>query len=363
MNRSKSELRAGFKQYGNSFLLIIGLILSVLILFGCSAKSEKTAAEKKGVNEIKKRSLSKKRVLYINSYHRGYEWSDRITETIMKVFNAKLNDDYSVDNSNSIVELKIICMDTKQNPSLQFKKAAALKAKNVIDTWKPDAVIASDDNASAYLIGPYFKNKELPFVFCGINGSAEPYGFPCSNVTGMIEIQLIDQIIQVMRQYAEGDRVAFLAGDNITNRKEAIFFEKEFNLNLEKIFVSTFKNWKNEYLRLQNETDMLFLSNFVSIANMDKIEAEKIIRTETKIPSGNWDSWLASYTLITFATNPAEQGEWSAKTVLSILDGKSPAEIPIVKNKKAKVYLNMKLAEKLNIIFPEELIEDAELVE
>ena len=46
------------------------------------------------------------------------------------------------------------------------------KAKAEIDAFKPDVVIAADDNASKYLIEPYFKDAALPFVFCGVNWDA-----------------------------------------------------------------------------------------------------------------------------------------------------------------------------------------------
>ena len=57
-------------------------------------------------------------------------------------------------------------------------KSAATKAKAVIDELKPDIVIASEDNASKYLIMPLYKNSSIPFVFCGVNFSADAYGFP-----------------------------------------------------------------------------------------------------------------------------------------------------------------------------------------
>lgn len=92
-----------------------------------------------------------KRILYVNSYHVGFEGSDPITDGIQVVLErAKVN-------------LKVIYMDTKRNPSDEFSRAAALKAKTVIEEFQPDVVIASDDNASKYLIMPYYKDADLPF--------------------------------------------------------------------------------------------------------------------------------------------------------------------------------------------------------
>jgi ABC-type uncharacterized transport system substrate-binding protein len=54
-----------------------------------------------------------------------------------------------------------------------------------------------------------------------------------------------------------------------------------------------------------------------------------------------------------------EQGAYMGRMALRILKGESPEDIPLVTNKKAKIYLNMKLAKKLEITFPMDLIEDA----
>ena len=72
--------------------------------------------------------------------------------------------------------------------------------------------------------------------------------------------------------------------------------------------------------------------------------------------------FLSLKSLITFATIPDEQGHWAAKTVLEILDGLKPKDIPITTNQKAKVLLNMKLAKKLDLVFPIELVEQATFV-
>jgi ABC transporter substrate binding protein len=220
-------------------------------------------------------------------------------------------------------------------------------------------VIASDDNASKYLIVPYYKDGKLPFVFCGVNWDASGYGFPAANVTGMIEVQLIDQIIDTLQNYSAGQRVAFIKGDDLSARKEADFFEKRFATQLDKRFVADFSTWKTEYLALQKEADMILLGNSASIKGWNAEEALALILTATTVPTGNWDAWMAPYSLLTLANKPEEQGRWAAATALQILSGTAAGDIPVTINQKGKVYLNMELAKKLGIKFPIELIERA----
>jgi ABC-type uncharacterized transport system substrate-binding protein len=325
----------------------------MLIFAGCSDVPEK----KTPINVAK--GITKKKVLFVNSYHKGYDWSDSIVNVVMESFGIIKERDGSLDQSNSKVTLKVIYLDTKRKHTEENMKYAALKAKKIIDVWQPDLVITSDDNAAKYLVVPYFMDKSIPFVFCGVNWDASEYGFPCANVTGMIEVQLIDQIVSIMKKYAHGNRIAFIKGDDPSARKEAYFFEKRFNIKLGKMFVKSFSEWKKEYLILQKEYDMVLLGNAASIPDWNPEKAKEIVLSGTKVPTGNWDSWMAPYSLITLATNPAEQGKWAAEKALEILAGKKPGQIPVVKNRRAKIYLNMHLAKQLNIVFPMELIEQA----
>src|SRR5688500_18848303 len=96
--------------------------------------------------------FSGKKILFVEAYHEGYEWSDGLTDGVRRV----------LDKTN--VEWRIHRMDTKRNDNVEFFKPAGLDAKKAIEEYKPDVVIASDDNASRYTMVPYFKDAALPFV-------------------------------------------------------------------------------------------------------------------------------------------------------------------------------------------------------
>ena len=287
---------------------------------------------------------SGKKILFVNSYHKGYPWSDGIYQAIETTLKGKG------------IRLMQFEMDTKRHPSEQSKRSAAEKARVLIGNFKPDVVIASDDNASKYLIVPFYKNTKLPIVFCGVNWDATEYGFPTENITGMIEVQLIDQILATLKKYAKGDRIGFIKGDDLSARKEAAFYEKRFNIKIDKRFVKTYAEWERAYVDLQKGTDMILVGNTESIPDWNPEAARQFVEANTAVPSGNWDKWMKDYALVTFATVPAEQGQWAAGAALRILDGTSPGDIAVVTNKKAEIYRNMRIAKELNIIFPIEFI-------
>ena len=291
------------------------------------------------------------RILHLCSYHHSYAWTAGIEAGIRNVLDP-----------HPEVSLNTFYMDSKRQSSPEQLKRAALLARKKIEEWQPDLIITSDDNAIKHVIVPYFKDGDIPVVFCGVNWSADEYGLSPHQVTGMIEVQLIDQFINQLRPHARGNRIALLKGDDFSARKEAEFFEKTLATKIDKRFVRHFNQWKTEYRKLQNEADILLLGNPASIQGWNPHEAQQFTDGLTKIPTGNWNSEMAPYSLLTLAILPQEQGEWAARTALDIIGGKPVSSIPPVKNRRAKVIINTKLAHRLNIRFSDELMEIASFV-
>lgn len=303
-----------------------------------------------------------KKLLFINSYHQGYAWSDNIEKALIETLGIKTHSDGTFDTSQSSVQFRVYRMDTKINQSEEFKKQAALEAKAIIDQWRPDVVVASDDNASKYIIVPYFKQSSIPFIFCGVNWTASNYGFPTSNVTGMVEVAPTRHTISLLRQYSKGSRVGYIGANTFSSNKSIQYLiEKEKIPFNDGKLIDTFDEWKQEYLRLQNAVDMLFWVNPIGIKGWTDSEAQAFIMKNTKIPTGAASDAEIRYALIGATKVAEEQGIWSGKTALRILDGESPSNIPITKNRHSQLYINEKLSKKIGIRFSADLLERAKL--
>jgi len=349
-----------------TFVVAVVLVIAVLSLTGCNKGTPDSAGASPGQDTRGSEVASgpRKKVLFVDSYHKGYPWSEGIISGMLKELRITLDENDIAETSGGTVELKVVRMDTKRNTSEEFIKQAAQKTKAVIDSWKPDLVIVADDNASKYVVVPYFRNKEIPFVFCGVNWDCSAYGFPCSNVTGMLEVSLIPQLLKEMSKYASGSRIGLLGADNLSNHKEADNYRSKFNVSLEKeVFVKTFEEWKSAFKRLQSEVDMLIIAppSFLKTTE-EKAQAAKFVTEHTAVPTGCVEDWITPYAMIGFVKASDEQGQWAGRTALKILTGRSPADIPVVTNTKARIYLNMPIAKKLRVVFPVKLIESAELV-
>jgi ABC-type uncharacterized transport system substrate-binding protein len=295
---------------------------------------------------------TKKRIVYVDSYHEGYEWSDGITAGIRKVLKG------------TGVELRIIRMDTKNNTSEDFKLAAAVRARDEIDAYRPDVLIASDDNAFKYLIKEYYKDAKLPVVFCGLNWDASVYGAPYINTTGMVEVSLTTQILDQLRPFAKGPRLGYLSADTETERKNLTYYEKLFGLQFAKIyFVKDMASWKSAFAALQIETDLIIFENNAGISDWNDQEAEDFTKANISVPVGTTNPWTMKESVLGITKIPDEQGEWSARAALQILDGVLPRDIPLAKNEKGTLIVNLGLAEKLNIVFPPNILKNAQVTE
>ncbi|WP_230531549.1 ABC transporter substrate-binding protein [Microvirga roseola] len=305
-------------------LFLFGVFIPALIAFpGCNSSD---AAE------------TGRRVLHVDSYHQGNEWNDRIVAALRDTLTAK------------DVELRVVHLDAKRRPSEAEIQASALGTLRHIEEFKPDVVTVSDDPAAQYLVMTYLRNTTIPVVFCGLNWDASVYGLPYRNTTGMVEVSPIPQIIRLLRQHARGNRLGFLAEDTDVKRKEMAFHEKLFGIVYEKAyFVGSYEEWKEAFLKAQQEVDMLLILGVGAIADWDLDEARRLAEEHTRIPSGTDFEWLTPVSLMGVVKHPEEQGRWAAQAALRILDGVEPSTIPLTYNRDGELFFNARIARQLRI--------------
>ncbi len=294
--------------------------------------------------------LKGKKVLYVDSYHEGYVWSDGITDGIKQ----------TLDGTG--VKLEVVHMDTKRKPDDAAVQAAVAAVKQEIASFKPDVVIASDDNAAKYIIKPFYKDAALPFVFCGVNWDASVYGFPYKNVTGMEEVDGAKELVDLLQQVAKGSRIALLTDDTETSHANAKNYQDKLGLKLTLVFVKSLDEWTQKFTELQGSADILLVGNVSGIPNFDPKAAEAHVLKTAKIPSGAVQVDMMPYVMVGYLKVAKEQGVWSAKTALDILKGKSPKSITIAQNKEGEIVVNLKVANAANVEIPYTIVEIASKV-
>ncbi|MGO4388958.1 ABC transporter substrate-binding protein [Microvirga sp. 2YAF29] len=279
-----------------------------------------------------------RRVLHIDSYHKGNEWNDRIVEALRWTLH------------NRGVEVRVFHMDTKRRSSEEEIKASAFEAMRQVESFKPDVVTVSDDPAAQFFVMPYLHDADMPVVFCGLNWDAGAYGLPYRNTTGMVEVSPIPQIVQLLRRYAHGSRIGFLSEDTEVKRKELSYHERLFGITYEKTyFVKSYAEWSEAFARAQHEVDMLMIFGVGALRDWDLEPAKRLAEDKTAIPTGTDFEWLTAVSLVGVVKSPEEQGRWAALAALRILDGVEPSAIPLSYNRDGELFFNARIARTLGI--------------
>ena len=294
--------------------------------------------------------LAGKKVLFVNSYHEGYPWSDGEEKGAQAILEP------------AGVKLDFLRLDVKRHQGdAAFAKAAALKAKVQIEGARPDLVILADNPAVQLVLVPYFKASPTPFVFCGVNWDATRYELG-KNTTGMVEVSLVKELLGRLKDYAKGQRLGFLTVDSETERIEGPYYRKALGLSFaSERYVKTMAEWKDAFQKMQSEVDILFVGNFAGINDWNEAEAAAFASASSKVPSGSIYDFMMPYVMLGYTKMAEEQGVFAGKTALEILKGTPPSSIPVVANKQAKILINPRLAARAGIIFKPELVKVAEV--
>lgn len=293
---------------------------------------------------------SAKSCLFLASYHKGYEWQDGIEEGIRSTLDGKCT-------------IEAFYLDTKRNTDEAYARSTAKTAKRLIDSMQPDVVIASDDNAARYVIAPYYRESDIPFVFCGVNWSAEKYGFPYPNVTGMLEIISIDPLLKVIQTVLpDASSGIFIGGDVPSTRSNYERYKKAFasrGISVKDGMVTGFDEWKSMLTNAQETADFIILANKAGIADWDQESAEAHVRQNTKRFTVGHHEFMVTLNMFSMTKIPGEQGEWAAKVAIKILEGSKPSEIPIIANRRWNIYANTALLKKAGINLPANILRKA----
>ena len=291
-----------------------------------------------------------KRCLIVASYHDEFPGQKLKVQGALKVLKGKC-------------EIKQFNMDTKRNPAPEFCKKKALEAKALIEFWRPDVVIAIEDNASKYLVKPYFKNAKIPFVFSGVDWTAKSYGYPYKNATGMIEVSPIRQLVRQIQRIKPDTRLGvFIRPDRLSAKKQYDRAKRVFSakgIDIEDGIVRHMDDFKKTYLAAQSADFILFTNN-AAIEGWDDSRAKQFIFDHAKKLVITQSEWMIPFAMLAFNKVIEEQGEYAAEVALKILDGASPADFPIIANRKWNILVNEPLLKKAGIIIPGDLLRKAE---
>ena len=293
-----------------------------------------------GINSCVEPGIEKKKVVYINSYHSGFPPTDEITSGVIENLPA--------DSFEVVTHF----MDTKRNPSLEYIMNRAEELLDTIKAEDPDLLIVSDDNAVKYLVEPHPQEIDMPVVFCGVNWSAKQYDLSEHNSTGILEILPVFELMQTMKShYPSMQNVLVLNENTTTSRKTRPLLDtlgNSIGLEVTQQLVDDFDSWKAVFKEANQSYDIIYLQTMGAINNWNHEEALKFIDEHIKVPLVTCESFMMPYAVFGLTEISKEQGVRAAEAAKKILKGANPTQIPVSRNTMTKIWLNTRLADKIN---------------
>ncbi len=297
-------------------------------------------------------NLDKPRLLILHSYALDYSWVTGQNEGMQRV----------LKNQNTYL-IKEHYLDTKNKPYPDYMERAGKEARNLINRWKPNVIIACDDDAQK-LVGQFFvDDPNIKIVFTGIQGDFAKYGYEnASNVTGIFEKVSVEGIKQTLielnkNQGIKIEKIFHLSDTSNYSRfvkKEITSFDWQPLSLVNSAEYKTFEDWKQQIKRANQEADILLITNYHTLRRSpeDKsiVTPQEIIEwteNNSSIPGiSSWGFYVEDGGMLAVGVSPYEQGEIAAKIAVNILDEKQ--EFASIKPQTGKQYILYMRKSKMN---------------
>ncbi|GAB6190807.1 hybrid sensor histidine kinase/response regulator [Desulfocastanea catecholica] len=291
----------------------------------------------------------KKTVLYLNSYHNGYHWSDGLLEGIRTVLNQGR---YKVD-------LQIEYMDAKKyNYDSISNNLYAL----YLDKFKEehfDIVILSDNDALNF-VNKHRHDlfKDIPVVFCGVNDLGDG-DIAAGNITGIVEVYDFIGTLQVAQKlHPEKNRLVYLIDTSTTGiaiRHQAETLLEQHNLGLQVEFWSRLSlEETQERVGALPDNTFLFIAPYYQTINGRFYTSEEVtaaIYSHSSVPIYTaWEFMVGYGTVGGRVLSGVEHGKTAGEMALQILGGTRADDIPIIREPGDGMYLfDYQVMDKLGI--------------
>lgn len=275
------------------------------------------------------KSLERPRVLILHSYFTDFSWVTDINEGIQR------------ELGNRPYNIRYYYMDTKRHSSPQFKKTAGIQARHMIDEWRPDVIIALDDNAQQYAAKYYVDDPEITILYAGVNATLSKYGYDkAMNVSGIAEnIPWHASAEQLLKLIPKNSRLLHLsdASESSVNVHDSILAHDwspfEF---VDTRQIEDFDEWKETVREAEDIADCLLITHYHTIQDPDNpdriITPSEIIKwteANTSLPTvGFWGFFVEDGGMMAVGLSPFEQGEVPAQMAIEAIENDiNPLEI------------------------------------
>lgn len=293
------------------------------------------------------------KILYINSYHPGYQWGDDLFESFRDAFG---------DSGEIYVEY----MDTKRfigfRHNSRFLDYLESKYRNVAFS----AVVTADDSAYRLLLdadSPLF--RDTPAVFCGVTEYWPSQLWLRRNITGVVQnIALEETLTLILELHREAPAVVVLTdntlnGRGLEDRVEAyakrrgiadrLIFPNEMNS-------ATLSSIRRLLREVPAGSAIYYLAFDVEATGRAVTPGEvfSVLRSRKDLPV-----YVSSTTYLSAGgiggklVTPERHGRLAAELTTRVLSGTPPDEIPVINRDTTEYIFDADELRRHNIFIPE----------
>lgn len=304
------------------------------------------------------------KILHVMSYHSPWRWTDRQLEGFQESLKGVS------------ATYRIFQMDTKRNSALVQKERKEREARELIESWKPDLVYTTDDDAQEHLVKHYV-GSSLPFVFSGVGNDPAVYGFKGSpNVAGVLEHEHFAESVGLVRKLApKARRIALIFDDaKMWDAVRARIEAGMANLPDMKIVavdvVPTFADYKRRIAGYQQDADMIGTLGIFNLKdkqgrNVPYQEVQKWTVENSRLPDfAFWIDRVYFGTLCAVTVSEREQGRAAGRLARAILvERRKPSSLSMEPTRKGVPVISLARARKLGIRLDSSVLLSAELIQ
>ncbi|WP_313951833.1 ABC transporter substrate binding protein, partial [Accumulibacter sp.] len=272
-------------------------------------------------------------------------------------------------------EYRVLQMDVKRNSSREAKEQKGREAIALIDNWKPDLVYTSDDDAQEFVTRHYL-NQKLPFVFSGVNKEPREHGMEgASNVTGVLEQEHFVESVKLLQVLSPNIRRVAVISDSGPQWPPVIARMRASMGRLPGVDlvvvdqVKTFEQFKEKLASYPSVADAVVQLGVFNLAGSDGKnvryqDVQKWASQNGTLPDTSfWIDRVHFGVLASMTISEREQGLAAGRLARAILvEGKSPASLPIKPTVKGHPAINLARAKQLGMVIKSTVLLSSEVV-
>ena len=289
-----------------------------------------------------------KSVLYLNSYHHGYQWSDTIMDGVRSV----------LDGSQYKIDLQIEYMDAKR---YNYKDVTGMllklyKEKFVHEHF--DIIIASDNDAFSF--ASQYRDvlfPGVPLVFCGVN-DLDPRSLTQGNTTGVVEQFDLSRTLDVVMKLHPGKTHMIVVGDSSTagaaikRQIETVIPQYRSPLTVDYWIDVSLGTVMDRVENLPDDTFLFFIPYYQEIGGrfLSAEEVMESIYARSRVPIyTTWEFLLGHGAVGGRLLSGFLHGQTAASLALEVLDGRNADDIPVYMETTGEYLFDYNVMQRLHL--------------